>query len=142
MVLLFILLLVSCPLLFQKETAGEIDGPALYEEAEAYEVYSQILPSEWPWRVANVKALVIRKVTGSYEMCLRPEKEWEDLIGPAISEYVKLNNKKWRLKQEIQIEKPYSLVTPDDIDSAFQIGSWEGFYKKYPDSGGWIEVSD
>ena len=81
---LIILLLVSCPLLFQKKTLGEIDGPAPYEEAEAYEVYSQILPSEWPWSVAKAKALVIRSVTGSYEMCLRPEKNWEDLIGPAI----------------------------------------------------------
>jgi hypothetical protein len=40
-----------------------------YDDADAYEVYAAILPSEWPLRVAHAKQLVIRRETKSYQMC-------------------------------------------------------------------------
>lgn len=140
MLLLIIPLLFPSSPLLQKDTA-KIDLPPLYKDSEAYEVYSAILPLEWPWRGANAKSLVIRDETTSYEMCLRPEAEREDLIGPAISAYVKLNKQKWRLTHEFPIKKMYSLITSDELESARKEGGWENFYKRYPDSGGYIAVS-
>jgi hypothetical protein len=29
----------------------------------------------------------------------------------------------------------------DELKSAIQTAGWEGFYQRYPDSGGWIELS-
>ena len=74
--------------------------PSAYEEAEAYEVYAAILPSEWPLRVAHAKQLVFRRETTSYEMCLKPEKEFQDKLGPAISAYLELNKKQWLLQHD------------------------------------------
>lgn len=116
-------------------------APKPYEDNEAYEVYSAILPSEWPWQVAHAKSLVIRTETKNYEMCLRPEKESEEVVGPAISDYVKLNEKSWLLQPQLSIELPYRLITADELKSALDRGGWQGFYTQFPDSGGWIEMS-
>src|ERR1044071_7358788 len=78
-----------------------------YKDVEAYEVYAAILPSEWPLRHANAKQLVIQRETRGYEMCLKPEKEFEDKLGPAIAAYVELNKKQWLLQPKLSIEQPY-----------------------------------
>ena len=41
----------------------------LYSVAEAYEVYSAILPEEWTWCYAHSKILLIGAETVSYRMC-------------------------------------------------------------------------
>jgi len=115
--------------------------PTPYEDADAYEVYSAILPSEWPLHAANAKALIIQSETRTYKMCLRPDKEWENIVGPAISDYQKMNDKHWLLQRKFSIEVPYKLVSSDELKSVFERGSWENFYKEYPASGGVIELS-
>jgi hypothetical protein len=52
----FILPLISSLLLYQSGAVSTDNQPKPYEEAEAYEVYSAILPAEWPWRAANAKS--------------------------------------------------------------------------------------
>ena len=138
-----VLLLISLLLPFQRTSATPSDSKSEYEIPEAYEVYSAILPSEWPWRAANAKRLVIRGETKAYDMCLRPEKEYEEIIGPAISDYVRQNQKSWLLQKNIQIDKPYEIIRADEIKSLFERGleGWKTFYEKHPDSGGWIELS-
>jgi hypothetical protein len=112
-----------------------------YEDQEAYEVYSALIPLERPLRNARAKRLIIQNETKGYEMCLRPEKEWEEKIGPAISDYVRSNAKPSLLQQRIKIGVPYRLIMADELKSAIQTAGWEGFYQRYPDSGGWIELS-
>ena len=112
-----------------------------YEDQDAYEVYSAILPLEWPLRDAHAKRLVIQNETKSYEMCLRPEKEWQEKIGPAISDYVRSNAKPALLQPRIKVGVPYGLIIADELRSTIQTADWEGFYKRYPDSGGWMELS-
>ena len=143
MLLRVIFLLVTSSWLCQGIHVGRGNLPTQYEEVEAYEVYSAIIPSEWPWRVANAKQLVIQAATRDYDMCLRPEKEYEDLVGPAISEYVRLNEKPWLLERNFRIEKPYVLITSDELTTTFDQGieGWKKFYEQHPDSGGWIELS-
>ncbi len=84
---------------------------------------------------------MIRAEAKGYEMCLRPEKESENIIGAAISEYVKLNKGSWLLKRKFGIDIPYELISSAELTSTFEQGGWERFYAKYPDSGGLIELS-
>ena len=138
-----ILLLISLPSLFQSTSASAAGPQPAYQVTEAYEVYSAILPSEWTWREAKARKLVIRSDTRTYDMCLVPEKEYEEMIGPAISDYVRQNQKTWILQKNLSIEKPYEIIRWDEIEPMFEQGleGWKTFYEKYPDSGGWIELS-
>ena len=112
-----------------------------YEVQEAYEVYSVILPSEWPLRDAHAKTLIIQNETKGYEMCLRPENEWQEKIGPAISDYVRSNAKPSLLQRRIKVEVPYQLIIADELRSTNSTAGWEAFFQRYPDSRGWIELS-
>lgn len=136
-----LLLLVFTSLFLQSAPVAPTGAPKPYEDGEAYTVYSAVLPSEWPWRAAHAKSLVIRSETKNYEMCLRPENESEEIVGPAISDYLKQNAKPWLLQQQFSIELPYQLVTAGELKSALDRGGWQGFYTQFPDSGGWIELS-
>ena len=135
-----VVLLISLILPFQSTSATP---QSEYELPEAYEVYSAILPSEWPWQVANAKSLVIRRETKAYDMCLKPEKEYEETVGPAISDYLKQNQKTRLLQKNLQIAKPYEIIGSDELKSIFAQGieGWKKFYDQHPDSGGWIELS-
>ena len=80
-----------------------------YEEATAYEVYAAILPLD-PLRVAHAKSLVFRRETTSFQMCLRPDKEFETKVGPAIANYVELNKKQWALEARLSIDSSYQFL--------------------------------
>ncbi|MBO0862911.1 MAG: hypothetical protein J2P21_31320 [Chloracidobacterium sp.] len=92
--------------------------------------------------MAKAHSLVISEETMTYKMCLRPDAESEAVVGPAISEYVRLNEKPWLLQRSLSIEKPYELVGSDEFkkSAAFK-GDWESYYKQRPNSGGWIGLS-
>ena len=141
MLLQVILLLISSLALSQDSAVKTDNSPKPYEDAEAYKVYSAILPTGSVWQVHKAKTLVIRRETRDYKMCLQPEPESERIIGQAISEYVKLSEKTWLLQRQFSIEKPYELIAYDELRSALKPGSGENFYKQHPDSGGWIELS-
>jgi hypothetical protein len=134
-------LLLILPLLWYQSGSSNSNTPTPYEVADAYEVYATVLPSEWPLRDAHAKALVIQAETKGFEMCLRPDKEWEQKVGPAISDYVRMNAKPFLLQRRLNIKTPYQLVLADQLSSAIHAFDWEGFYQQYPDSGGWLEVS-
>ena len=136
-----VLLLISSFLFPQSVTSNQSNQPIPYGDADAYEVYSVILPSEWPMSVARAQTLVIHAETKAYKMCLRPEKDWEEMIGPAISDYEKVNQKTWAIKQKFDLKIPYKIVNSDELKAAMADGGWDGFYKHYPKSGGWIELS-
>jgi hypothetical protein len=116
-------------------------APTSYEDADAYEVYAAILPSEWPLRVAHAKQLVIRRETKPYRMCLRPDAETQSKVGPAISDYVKQNEKEWQLQPRLSFEKPYQFLEADKFSTVLSQGGWDKYYSKYPESGGLIELS-
>ena len=112
-----------------------------YDDADAYEVYASILPSEWPLRVQHAKQLVILRETKSVQMCLKPANESEAKVGPAISNYLELNKKKWLLQPKLSFETPYQLLETGQIEALMKKGRWEDYYRQYPDSGGVIAVS-
>jgi hypothetical protein len=134
--------LIICAFLGQ--SASQKKKQELYDLADAYEVYSAILPSEWPWRVAHAKKLTIRSETVPYTSCLRvgvekrapqpvagatlPSKD-ED-IDIAIANYLQLNKEARLLKRAFRIDLPYELTSKDDLS-----------VQQAPDTGGLIEVS-
>jgi hypothetical protein len=136
-----IFLLITLPLLPQSAGVTKDELPVSYTDADAYEVYSTIIPSEWPLLVAHSKTLVITSSTKGYKMCLSPEQESAEIIGPAISDYVRLNEKTWLLQQKFSLERPYRMLSSDESKAIFKEGGWEDFYRQYPDSGGMIELS-
>ena len=132
-------LLILALLLSQGISGGGKAPP--YEDQEAYEVYSAILPLEWPLEDAKAKNLIIQNETKGWEMCLRPDTEWQEKIGPAISDYLRLNAKPLLLQPRIKVAVPYRLINADELKSVNHTAAWEGFYQRYPDSGGWMELS-
>jgi len=126
-------------LLFQGVISSSDKLPP-YENQEAYEVYSAILPSEWLLRT-GAKTVFIQNETKGFGMCLRPENEWQERVGPAISDYVRSNAKPSLLQRRIKVEVPYQLIIADELSSTNSTAGWEGFFQRYPDSRGWIELS-
>jgi len=120
---------------------------AAYNDPDAYEVYSAILPQEWPWRVAKAQALAIRTETEPYKMCGHPDSESDRPQQPlvaAIADYEKENQKEWLLQKQFEISKPYELVSKEEITTAFNEGvglGWRTFNTRHPDSHGWVELS-
>ena len=112
-----------------------------YDDADAYEVYAAILPSEWPLRVAHAKQLVIRRETKSYQMCLKPDSEIQAKVGPAIADYVKLNEREWLLQPRLSFASPYQFLGARKFDALMSQGGWVEYYRQYPESGGLIEFS-
>ena len=112
-----------------------------YDDADAYEVYAAILPSEI-LRLAHAKQLVIRRETRSFRMCLKPDSEIEAKVGPAIADYVKLNERKWLLQPKPSFTSPYQFLETSKFDALLRHGGgWPEYYRQYPESGGLIEFS-
>ena len=115
--------------------------PSAYDDADAYEVYAAVLPSEWPLRDAHAKQLVIRRETKSFQMCLKPDSEIEAKVGPAIANYVKLNERQWSLQPILSLATPYQLLEVRKFEALMSQGQWDEYYRQYPESGGLIELS-
>ncbi len=133
-------ILVAFALVLSPQTSPKLES---YDVADAYEVYAAILPSEWPWKDAHAKWLVIRQTTTAYEMCVSPDAASAKVIGSAIADYIQQNRVPRALLRNFVIEKPYTLLSPAEERAAFQSspGGWDGFYQMYADSGGLTELS-
>jgi hypothetical protein len=131
------ILLLLLATIFHSQVAST--SPASYEDVDAYDVYSAILPTEWPVTVAKAKRLVIRAETIPYKMCLVPEKRDAALVGPAIADYVKRNNATWRLQAGFRVNLPFGFISSEELSDLAQ--RRVDVYRQYPDSGGLIELS-
>ena len=106
--------------------------------------YSTILAPREPVSDARAKKLLIRAETGTNDdMCLKPEGESISIVGPAIANFIEVNKKQWLLQKAFQLDRPYEFVFDKEIDGFFSngVGGWKSFYEKYPDSGGYMELS-
>jgi len=127
----------------QANRIGQDSQPEPYNDPDAYDVYASILLSQGLERVAQVKKLVIKAETTSYRMCLKPEKEFEPIIGPAIAAYTELNKKPYLIQPDFSIDKPYEIIPASELKATFEKGGggWKKFYEQHPDSGGSIDLS-
>ena len=121
----------------QNSIAGE-----RYSDHDAYQIYDLLLPQEEVYSFGK-GTIVIREETEANqavpEGCLFPDAvaQFKD----AIADYNRLNHKRWLLQRSFEIERPYELVNSDTINSLLSGTAWEGFYQRYPDSGGFIVFS-
>ena len=100
---------------------------------------------------AQVKVLVIKDHTVSDP--LRAELESQDwkylkqnfpsVSQEAINDFVAKNKEAHQLKDAFNIELNHTMVKKEEIDQMFKggVGGWEEFYKRFPDSGGFVGVS-
>jgi hypothetical protein len=150
------LLVISFLLLSQSIHFGQNNQLPIYKDEVAYEVYSAILSSPEGTRLPKSKNFVIRQETlrnfGAFldinppsPICLRPDAESAKIISTTIEDYVKVNKMKWRLQEKFKLEIPYRLITSEMVISIIkpftEKEDWKKFYKQYPDSGGFIDLS-
>lgn len=135
-------LLVAASLCWSAITAGQASvTPKAYDAEDAYQIFSLLLPDEESYGFAK-GTLVIQEDTLSNavsESCLTPDAA--SRFREAIADYKRINSKPWLLQRKFQIEKPYEIVSSDDIGVAFGDGGWKGFHKRWPNSGGYIVMS-
>jgi hypothetical protein len=136
-------LLVAC-LCWSAIALGQTSVAArTYDVKDAYQIYSLLLPHEESYSFAK-GTLTIQEETVSNqdvsEPCVTPQTAIR--FKDAIADYNRLNRKKqWLLRRQFEIEKSYEVVSSDAIGVLFQDGGWDSFYKRYPDSGGYIIMS-
>jgi hypothetical protein len=143
-------------ILSQSALFAQTDKLPKYEDATAYEVYSAILTYPEATQLSKSNKLVIRRETlrnfGAFldndepsKICLRPDDESAKTIGTALDDFVKVNKTKWQLQEKFRLEIPYKLVDSATIISIInpftEKEDWKEFYKLYPDSNGFVDLS-
>jgi hypothetical protein len=119
----------------QNPTSGQ------YDDEDAYEIYSLLLPGEQSYGIAK-GTLVIQQETDAYlkldDDCLTSQagREFRD----AIEDY-KRHNEPMMLQRKFKIDKSYELVSTETIGTLIKDHDWGSFYKQSPDSGGIIRMS-
>ena len=124
--------------------------------AEEYAVYSAVIANMFDGeRVtfdtgAKIKLLVIQDVTAT-DPTTRDDSRQDDqyfrrmfstLTEGVAKDYRAKNNKPVRLVDSFGFIVKHVLVDKQEVDKIFiGGGSWEEFYKRYPDSGGFIILS-
>jgi hypothetical protein len=113
-----------------------------YDVKDAYKIYSVLLPLEESYGFAK-GTVVIQGETVPEQVASQPcvTREAAIRFKEAIANYHRVNRDQKLLKRQFQIEKPYEVVNSDTIQALFKEGGWESFYKRHPDSGGYITMS-
>ena len=129
------------PVLIVTAMPQEPSAAQPYDESEAYQIYSLLLPHEESHEFAD-GTLVIQEETVSEHLeakCLTAAAKRK--FKEAIVDYERANSKQWLLQRLFQSEKPYELVGSDAIKAAFKERFGDSFKSRYPGSGGYITLS-
>jgi hypothetical protein len=113
------------------------------EDPEAYVVYAALIATEVPRRSDKAKQLVIQRETVVNKDCMVSGGALATDWKPVADDF-KLQNARVRfILPDRDLHRPYVVVTQKDLLAFFSRngGSWPAFYKQYPDSGGYVEVS-
>ena len=133
-----IVVLLTCPV---QGTPRTVD-----KSAEEYAVYSAAIANMFETRS---KLLVIQDATNTD--FTEPNSKLDDqsfrrlfptLAEGVVKDYKAKNNRPVRLKDSFKLNVKHVLVDEQEIVKIFKgSGSWDDFYKRYPDSGGLIVLS-
>jgi hypothetical protein len=124
--------------------AQDLSSAKPYDIAEAYQIYSLLLPHEESYGFGK-GTLVIQEDTASHTLetaCFDPKSA--SRFKDALADYSCVQKRTWLLQRRFQIEKAYELVSSDTVNLLFKergVDGWQDFYKRYPDSGGFIILS-
>jgi hypothetical protein len=100
---------------------------------------------------SRIKVLVIKDHTVNDVLAFVVERDdWKyvkqrfpSLSQDALSDFVAKNKSAHQLKDAFKIDLNHTLVKKDEFDQIFKggVNGWEEFYKRFPDSGGYIGIS-
>ena len=129
-----LVILVSIPLSPQNSST-----PRIYDNPDAYQIYSLLLPDEEAFGFAKGTLIIQEEtVSKSGESCFTAEADAK--FHDALQDYSRVNRRKWLLQRQFQTDKPYEIVNSATIRVS-PPGDWESFYNRYPESGGFIIMS-
>lgn len=136
--LIVLLLYIGTPL------AQDSSAAQAYEVADAYQIYSQLIPYQESYGFAKGTLIIQEQTVTNADVagaCLSPEVARQ--FKSAISDYRRSQRKRWLLKRLFQIEKPYEIVNEQTLGLLRGHGPepWHAYYEHYPRSGGWIFMS-
>ena len=111
------LILLLVVLSITAATGQESSAEQPYEDADAYKIYSLLLPQEESYAFAG-DALLIQQNTVAQDIsgaCLRQADA--DRFKSAIGGYNRVRQEKWVFQRQFQIAKPYRIVGTDVISA-------------------------
>ena len=87
--------------------------PQPYNIAEAYKIYSLLIPREPSYAFGKDKVLIREEAVEGGSPCLTTSaaKKFAD----AVVAFNRLRQKKWVLQPRFQLDKPYKLIGPEEI---------------------------
>ena len=121
-------------------------------ESDDYLIYSLLLGyDKSPNDGKPVKQLVIGELTlkspkakcEPEKMLVSAKKKLTPELKSAITNFEEKNQNSISVSKNFIIKKPYVLISAEELNQIFKKGSngWESFYKKYPNSPGFIQFS-
>ena len=97
------------------------DDVKLYDDGEAYSVYSAVLALD-----KEEGDLLIADTTAHFTSCI--DSDSDRLVQQAIDDYQKTNQTKWRLGHHFAINRPYRLLSKEEADKLLEpnkrTGGW------------------
>src|SRR5215212_10127331 len=121
------------------------------DDADAYAVYNAIFAKDPQEKVDKARRLVIQAETNDHDFpggkdeCLKPSPNEEATLRPLINAYKEANKNAQALQRRFDLPNEYQLVSRESIDALFKDDNlgrgWKDFYAKYPQSGGFIQLS-
>src|SRR5262245_46557076 len=124
--------LLSAAMVGQSETAVD---------PESYAVYRALIPRESSARIAIAKRIVLKQQTVTNPDCFPKGRPLAEDWKPVLDDFNAQNSRPRTLEGGFDIGRDYAVVSSSEINNAFSSGGWREFYVRYPDSGGFIEVS-
>jgi hypothetical protein len=125
-----------------------VNTPELYRDADAYEIYSLLLPNEWSWDAAR---LVIRETTtldstlGTPDRCIQLQGEEKKKIQAAFEDFVRVNKSTWILTPLLKIAKPYDIVSVSELKTfspgVSHVNEEDVWEQHHPGAAGYFEFS-
>ena len=88
-------------------------APQPYNVAEAYKIYSLLLPREPSYAFGKDKVMIRQEAVQGSRPCLTTAAA--EKFFDAIEAFNRLQQKKWILQPKFQFDKPYKLITPEEI---------------------------
>ena len=112
------------------------------EDPDAYVVYATLIDDAIPSKPTR-KQLVIQRETVVNKDCTVSGGALETDWKPVADDFKAQNARVRFIAADRDLHRPYIVVPQQDLLAYFtkQGGRWPAFYRQYPDSGGYVEVS-
>jgi hypothetical protein len=122
-------------------------GSSRIDDSEMYAVYASLLPDEWTVRVAGAKILVFQQETVTYPQCMPSGETLDTDWRPVVESYKSANIGVHIVLGDQALHYAYVVLPAAEIQASFKdvandpMVGWTGFYRRHPDSGGYMQVS-